>query len=111
MDIILNPTCKSFTGSFGCGYGYAIQKQRKKYVAKRNSNGTVPAWGRLAFIIRCAELAQGKLTISDVRLTVKEFRAAILEAGKQPGFELSCRDGRKTLNAADVLYYQQMYNL
>ena len=111
MEIILAASCRSLTGSIATGYGYAIKKQGKKFISKQNSRGSVPAWGRLAFIIRCAELAQGKLTISDVRLPVKEFRAAILEAGKQPGFELSCRDGRKTLNAADVLYYQQMYNL
>ena len=111
MEVILSPFCKELTGTITSVCGYAIQKQGGKYVAKRNSRGAIPYWGRLAFIIHCAKLAQQRLYLADIRVTAMEFRTAIVEARKEFGFELGCRKSTDTLNAADVLYYQQMYNL
>ena len=104
MEIILSNQCQSLTGALGQGFGYSIQKQHGKFVSKRNSKGPIPRDGHLRFILACAELAQMKLHISDIRVPSWEFRTALCEAG----LPLSgARDIRHELSATDIINYRR----
>ena len=81
MEIILSKQCESLTGSLGRGFGYHIQKRKNGFFSKRNSKGVVPPDGHWRFIVTCAQLAQNKLHIVDIRVSGKEIKAAISEAG------------------------------
>ena len=106
MQLILSKQCESLTGSLGSGYGYAVQKQRGGYYAKRNSKGIVPPDGHLRFILKCAELARMKLHIVDVLLSHKELRAALNEAGRQ---DVVC--ALRVLNAQAILCLDERWKL
>ena len=81
MEILITKQCESITGSLGRGYGYHIQRRKNGFFAKRNSNGAIPADGHLRFIFACAELARLKTHIADIRVSRKELREALSEAG------------------------------
>ena len=80
MQIILSKQCESLTGSLGRGFGYHIQKRKNGFYAKRNSNGEIPPDGHLKFILSCANLAQSKLHIADIRVSREELKSALNEA-------------------------------
>ncbi len=80
MKIILSKQCESLTGSLGRGFGYHIQKRKNGYFAKRNSKGVIPPDGHWRFILTCAQLAQSKLHIADIRVSREELKQAMYEA-------------------------------
>ena len=80
MKIILSKQCESLTGSLGQGFGYHIQRRKKGYFAKRNSKGVIPPDGHWRFILTCAQLAQNKLHIADIRVSREELKQAMYEA-------------------------------
>lgn len=85
MEIILSKQCESITGSLGEGFGYAIQRRtnhdgKTRFWGVRQSNGKIPMDGHLRFIFTCAELAQAKLHITDIRVSGYELKAALNEA-------------------------------
>ena len=108
MQLFLSKQCESLTGSLGSGYGYAVQKQRGGYYAKRNSKGIVPPDGHLRFILKCAELARMKLHIVDIRVPRLELQVALMEAGQYPA---SLRITQTELNAEQVINFKQRYKL
>ena len=85
MEIILSNQCESLTGSLGRGFGYYIRSfycKRKNvthYYAQRSKH-TVPADGHWRMILTCAELAQNKLHIADIRVSREELKQAMYEA-------------------------------
>ena len=87
MEIILSKQCEALTGSLGKGYGYFIQRRRRSYngsvrfFSQRSKHPPIPADGHLRFIFASAELAQLKTHISDIRVSRKELRQALWEAG------------------------------
>ncbi len=86
MQIILSPQCESITGTLGRGFGYCIESRRTKkgtlyHYAKRNSKGSVPRDGHWRFILTCAQLAQNRLHIADIRVKREELKQALYEAG------------------------------
>ena len=106
MEIILSKRCESFTGSLGKGYGYHIQRRKNGFFAKRNSNGEIPADGHLRFIFACADLAQMKTHITDIRVSREELAQALNEA--YPGDHCAllshhCDNLPEPLSATDVL--------
>ena len=115
MQLILSKQCESLTGSLGSGYGYAVQKQKGGYYAKRNSKGIVPPDGHLRFILKCAELAQMKLHIVDIKVNWLELQTALYEAKCFTASEQVRRNyadkGKATYNATDVFNFKQRYNL
>ena len=111
MEIILSKQCESLTGTLGRGYGYCIQKQKDKFVSKRNSKGVVPNDGHLNFILTCADLAQSKLHIADIRVSAKEFRQACWQADRWYGAEVAKAKDSHVFNANDVLRFKQKWNL
>ena len=108
MEIILSKRCESFTGSLGKGFGYHIQRRKNGFFAKRNSNGEIPADGHLRFILACAELAQMKTHITDIRVPRCEFQSALSEAGVSLS---GARDIRHESSATDVLTLKEKLNL
>ena len=86
MELILSRQCESLTGSLGRGFGYHIQRRsyydgKIRFWGVRKSKGAVPSDGHLRFILTCAELAQNKLHISDIRVGISELHDALWEAG------------------------------
>ena len=85
MEIILSKQCESLTGSLGRGFGYYIRSfycKRKNvthYYAQRSKH-TVPPDGHWRFILTCAQLAQNKLHIADIRVSREELKQAMYEA-------------------------------
>ena len=86
MEIILSKQCESLTGSLGNGFGYHIQRRtdlngKTRFWGVRQSNGEVPADGHWQFIVACAELAQAKLHIANIKVCAQEVHDALYEAG------------------------------
>ncbi len=109
MEIILSKQCESLTGSLGRGFGYHIQRRKKGFFAKRNSKGSIPPDGHLRFIFSCADLAQSKLHVTDIRVSRDELAKAVEEAG----WCLSrfMENLHPTLNANEVLTFKQTVGL
>jgi len=85
MEIILSKQCEALTGSLGKGFGYYIRRATDEngsvHFFSQRSKWDVPADGHLRFIFACAELAQMKTHIADIRVPRKELSDAIREAG------------------------------
>ena len=62
------------------GLGYHLVARKNGFIARRNSKGSVPPDGHLRFIFLCAELAQNKLHITDVKVDWLELQTALYEA-------------------------------
>lgn len=116
MEIILSKQCESLTGSLGKGFGYFIQRRRKhdgsvRFFSQRSKHQPIPPDGHLRFILACANLAQAKLHITDIRIAAKELRGAIREARRLFGVDLIKAPAKQIYNAADVLTLKENYGL
>lgn len=114
MEIILTEQCKSLTGSLGRGFGYSIRPYKSKkgvrFFAKRDSKGVVPPDGQWRFIVACANLAQNKLHITDVKVTNRELFKALREANlPSPAFLNWNNVG--IYNASDILNFKKTFGL
>jgi len=113
MEIILSKQCESLTGSLGRGFGYFIvgrwsrKDVKYRYYSQRSRWG-VPPNGHLRFIFTCADLAQSKLHVTDIRVSVIELKFALMEAGRYPA---SLRFTQTEMNASDIINFKNMYNL
>ena len=84
MEAILSKQCLSLTGMLERGTGYFLQARRNKkghvrFFSQR-SKYVVPPDGHWRFIVLCAELAQNKLHIVDIRVKREELKQALYEA-------------------------------
>ena len=79
MEIILSKQCESLKGSLGRGFGYFIVKRKDRFYSVRSKH-RVPTDGHWRFILTCAELAQAKLHIADIRVSREELKQAMYEA-------------------------------
>ena len=119
MEIILSEQCKSLTGSLGKGFGYFIQKRRAKdgsvrFFSQRSKHPPIPRDGHLRFIFACADLAQSKLHITDIRVPRKELMYALWRAGRETlGDYVFTEPDKfpKTFSAADINNFKNDYNL
>ena len=109
MTIILSGQCETLTGSLGSGFGYCIESRRTKkgtlyHYSRRNARGYVPPDGHWRFILTCANLANMRMHISDIRIGWEELQAALYEAGHYTASEnvrRLYRNGTKTAYNAD----------
>ena len=114
MEIILSKQCESLTGSLGRGFGYHIQRRKNGFFAKRNTKGEVPRDGHLRFILSCAELAQSKLHITDIRVSRMELVFALWKAGRETLGDYVFTEPDKfpeTFHADDIMKFKNEYNL
>ena len=109
MEIILSKKCESFTGSLGGRFGYHIQHRKNGFFSKRNSNGPVPRDGHWLFIVSCAQLAQLKLHVADIRVTGYEMNDALKDACLFASAQLV--DVDEIYNADDVLNFVKEHGL
>jgi len=117
MEIFLSKQCKFLCGSLGKGFGYHIQRRtdhdgKIRFWGVRQSKGEVPANGHLRFILTCAEIAQMKLHITDIRLLRKELREALSEAYPDDHCALlshHCDNLPEILSATDIINYRRDY--
>ena len=79
MEVILSKQCESLTGLLNRDLGYFIQRRGKRFFSQR-SKYSVPPDGHWRFIVLCAQLAQNKLHIADIRVKREELHDALREA-------------------------------
>ena len=107
MEIILSKQCESLTGTLDVGFGYFVVRRGDRFFSQR-SRHSVPPDGHWRFIVACAELAQNRLYIADIRVTQEEVDAARMKAGLKPiAYCFPCR----VLDAGDVIYIVKHYSL
>jgi len=80
MKVILSKQCLSLTGCLGQGFGYYLQERKGNFYGIRQRGGSVPPDGHWRFIVLCAELAQNKLHITDIKVPWLELQTALYEA-------------------------------
>ena len=105
MEVILSKQCLALTGCLGRGFGYFLVNRKGRFYSQRSKH-SVPPDGHWRFIVLCAELAQNKLHITDIRVSKEEVDAARIEAGLEP--IAYCLPG-DDLNALLVLYIKNHY--
>ena len=118
MEIILSKQCEALTGSLGKGFGYHIQRRtdhdgKTRFWGVRQSIGVIPHGGYLRFIFACADLAQMKTHITDIRLPRKEFSDALWEAGEVhlSFLVLGDDDLPELLDAQQVIEFKNAHSL
>ena len=110
MEIILTKQCESITGSLGKGYGYFIQGRRGhdgsvRFFSQRSKHLPIPNDGHWKFILACANLAQAKLHITDIRVSGYELKAALQEDVLLAS--ALCVDVDNEYSAAEVLQFKK----
>ena len=80
MEIILSKQCKSLTGMIKTDLGYYIRSTKTGRFFSQRSRHSVPPDGHWRFILTCAELAQNKLHIADIKIDWLELKTALYEA-------------------------------
>jgi hypothetical protein len=119
MEIILSKQCESLTGSLGQGFGYHVQKRtdrdgKIRFWGVRKSKGDTPRDGHLRFILSCAELAQSKLHITDIRVPSDELMNALWKAGRETLGDYIFTEPDKfpeTFHADDIMKFKNEYSL
>ena len=110
MEIILSKQCEALTGSLGRGFGYHIQRRKNGFFAKRNTKGVIPPDGHWKFILACANLAQSKLHITDIKVTNRELFKALREAYLTSPAFLNWNNV-ETYNASDIIKLKNTFGL
>lgn len=108
MEIILSKQCESLTGSLGRGFGYYIRSTKKGRYFSQRSKHNVPPDGHWRFILTCAQLAQNKLHIADIRVSREELKQAMYEARIFIAMQHLSKD---TYDARDILNLKTTFGL
>ena len=114
MELILSKHCESLTGSLGRQFGYHIKHRKNGFFAERNPNSEVPPDGHWKMICACANLAEMKLHVTDIKVTAEEVADALKEAGlTTPAYCLSAypKDYPHEFNANDIINFKKRFNL
>ena len=108
MRVILSKQCVSLTGMLRTDLGYYLRSTKKgNFYSQRSKHGAPPD-GHWRFIVLCAELAQNKLYVTDIRLLAEELEEALQEAGHY----VASQNLRKTIyDARDVLNLKTTFGL
>ena len=120
MEIILTKQCEALTGSLGKGFGYYIRRARHedgsvRFFSQRSKHPPIPRDGHLRFIFACAELAQLKTHISDIRVSRMELSDALWEArfshliSRCSEFASSVSESPKIFSAADIINFRRKF--
>ena len=115
MEILLSKQCESLTGSLGRGFGYYIRSTKKGRYFGQRSKHSVPPDGHWRFIVACAQLAQNRLHIADVKVNWSELQSALWEAkhfvASEQVEQNYIRIGKKTYDARDILNLKITFGL
>ena len=115
MLVILSEQCVSLTGMLRTDLGYYLRSTKKgRFFSQRSKHGAPPD-GHWRFIVLCAELAQNKLHITDIKVDWLELQNALYEAKcfiaseqVRRNYADKCKD---TYNARDVLNLKTTFGL
>ena len=80
MEVILSSQTISLTGMLERGLGYYLRSTKTGRFFSQRSKHAVPPDGHWRFIVLCAELAQNRLYITDIRVSCDEVKNALTEA-------------------------------
>ena len=108
MQVFLSKQCLSLTGLLRPDLGYYLRSTKKGRFFAQRSRYNVPPDGHLRFIILCAELAQNKLHITDIRVSREELKSALYEARCFIAMQNLRLD---TYNARDILNLKTTFGL
>lgn len=107
MKVTLSEQCLSLAGMLERGLGYHLQRRKNGFFAKRNTKGFVPPDGHWRFIVLCAEMAQNKLYITDIKVDWAELTIALRKAHHFVASDAVFCNGQKhtkiLYDAADIL--------
>ena len=114
MEVILSNNCLSLTGMLNPSLGYFLQRRGKRFFSQRSKHGAPPD-GHWRFIVLCAELAQNKLHITDIRVGWEELQSALYEAGHFIAAQMvranANAKAKATYNAREVLNLKTTFGL
>lgn len=108
MEIFLTADCSSLSGFINRKLGYFIARRDGRFFSQRSNKMQVPPDGHWSFIVTCAQLAQNKTCIADIKVAGWDIKLALLEARLG---ELNFVKGSKMYNAAEVLELKKRMNL
>ena len=108
MEIILSKNCLSLTGMLNTELGYYIRSTKKGRFYSQRSKHFVPPDGHWRFIVICAELAQNRLYMTDIRVSREEVKQALYEAHLFIAMQNLRLD---TYNARDILNLKKTFGL
>ena len=114
MELILSRQCESLSGSLGRQFGYHIKHRKNGFFAERNPNSKVPPDGHWKMICACANLAEMKLHVTDIKVSAEEVADALSEAGlTTPAYCLRAypKDYPQVFNANNILNFKKRFNL
>ena len=114
MELILSKQCESLTGSLGRGFGYHIQHSNNGFFVASNTNGNLPPDGHWKMICACANLAEMKLHVTDIKVSAEEVAVALSEAGlTTPAYCLYAYPANypQEFNANDIINFKNRFNL
>ena len=115
MEIFLSKQCESLTGSLGRGFGYYIRSTKTGRFFGQRSKHSVPPDGHWRFIVACAELAQNKLHIADIKVDWFEILTALWEAKHFVASEQvernKIRIGKINYSARDIINLKTTFGL
>ena len=81
MELILSKHCEDISGSLGRQFGYHISHRKNGFFVIRNAKSKVPPDGHWKMICACANLAEMKLHVTDIKVSADEVADALSEAG------------------------------
>ncbi len=115
MKVILSNQCEALSGTIQRKLGYHLTMRGKRCFAIRNSKGSVPSYGHWAFIVLCAQMAQKRLHITDIKVNWLELQTALYEAKCFTASEMVRRNyadkGKANYDAADIINLKITFGL
>ena len=116
---MLSNQCESLTGSLGRGFGYFIQRRRNKKGEVRffsqRSKHQVPPDGHWKMICACANMANMRLHIADIKLHWTELYDALYKAYHFTAADHVGTNGREAVklnyNARDIINLKHTFGL
>ena len=107
MEIILSKQCESLTGAISTDLGYFLVNRKGRFFSQR-SRHSVPPDGHWRFILCCANLAQTRLYLTDIRVKRDELSDALYEAHH---FIAATHLRLPFYNARDILNLKNTFSL
>lgn len=115
MKVTLSQQCLSLAGMLERGLGYHLQRRKNGFFAKRNTKGFVPPDGHWRFIVLCAEMAQNKLYITDIKVDWAELSLALRKAHHFIASDVVFRNAERNIkvfyDARDILNFKTTFSL
>ena len=113
MEIILSKQCESLTGAISTDLGYFLVNRKGRFFSQR-SRHSVPPDGHWRFILTCANLAQPRLYLTDIRVPAWELADALHEAYHfiaERQVRANIDRGKNLYNAHDIINLKITFSL